>query len=105
MFFDSAYFDGLLQIDESETVAVARYIARQYGLLLGASTCTVLAGMYEDHQKPSDRLVAVSPDLGTKYIETMFNDSWCDEKFGDQWRYYDFFSRSQIAKETAQTGA
>lgn len=92
IFFKKENFNRLISVKESQTVAVSRYIARKYGLLLGASTCTVLAGMYEDINATEEVLVAISPDLGSKYIETMYNDEWCDEKFGSEWRNINFSS-------------
>lgn len=104
VFFRAEDFDQLITIDEAETVAMSRYIARRYGLLLGASTCTVLAGIYQDAQSHSDKVVAISPDLGTKYVETMFNDAWCDQQFGDAWRSFDFESRRSVANQNLSDG-
>lgn len=95
VFFKKESFNRLISVKESQTVAVSRYIARKYGLLLGASTCTVLAGMYEDISATDEVLVAISPDLGSKYIDTMYNDEWCDEKFGNEWRNLHLSSNEQ----------
>ena len=46
--------------------------------------------MYEDASEPQGRVVAISPDLGVKYINTLYNDKWCDEKFGSNWRSIKF---------------
>ncbi|EFP97966.1 2,3-diaminopropionate biosynthesis protein SbnA [Vibrio caribbeanicus] len=83
-FFNEIHIDQLIQVSELEAVKVCREIAQKYGYLAGASTGTVLAGLraVSNRFKESDKVVAISPDLGGGYVSTVFNNEWCEDKFG-----------------------
>jgi len=87
-FFDADRLDRLVQIPETETIAACRDLAHRYGSLCGASTGTVLAAVKRlAGELPSDAtIVAISPDLGGAYVDTVYNDMWCDRTYGDAWR-------------------
>ncbi|WP_047249845.1 2,3-diaminopropionate biosynthesis protein SbnA [Chromobacterium subtsugae] len=87
-FFDAAAVDRLIQIPEAETIAACRDVALRYGYLGGASTGTVLAAVRRLHAElPTDAVVvAISPDLGNGYLDTVYDDDWCDQRFGPAWR-------------------
>lgn len=71
-------------IPEADAVAMCRYLARTNGLLAGGSTGTVVAGVHAWRDRlPADALVvAISPDLGERYLDTVYDDSWVIERFG-----------------------
>ena len=56
---------------------MAHDILERYGLLIGASTATVLRGVQKFQKKhsfrKSDTIVVISPDMGDKYLETIYN--------------------------------
>ncbi|MBC8951272.1 2,3-diaminopropionate biosynthesis protein SbnA [Xenorhabdus sp. TS4] len=87
-FFDKSRVDMLIQIPEAETVANCRDAARRFGYLAGASTGTVLAAVKRlQPDIPKDAIVvAISPDMGSNYIDTVYNDEWCDLTFGTRWK-------------------
>ncbi|WP_423392346.1 2,3-diaminopropionate biosynthesis protein SbnA [Burkholderia sp. LMG 21824] len=87
-FFDRTQIDDVIQIPEAETVAMCRDISARYGYLSGASTGTVLAAIRRMHATipPDARVVAISPDLGHTYLDTVYNDAWCNETFGSAWQ-------------------
>lgn len=76
-------FDEMLLIEEIETVKVCREFARR-GLLVGGSTGTVIAGIraYSDAVPPGSCVAAISPDLGEHYLDTIYDDDWCQKNFG-----------------------
>jgi cysteine synthase A len=74
-------------VSEADAVAACRWLARRHGLLVGGSTGSVIAGALL-HRR-SDRKgrrpmigVGISPDGGEKYLQTIFNDAWVEERFG-----------------------
>lgn len=73
----------LVQIPEADTVRMCREMRDRLGLLLGGSTGTVLAAIKKLQQKiPNDAVVvALSPDLGERYADTVYDDSWVAQKF------------------------
>lgn len=72
-------------IPEQETVATCRAVAARYGLLAGGSTGTVVAAVRRlaPTLAPRSTVVAISPDLGDKYIDTIYSDSWVAQHFQD----------------------
>lgn len=82
IFVDRGGFEKVL-VDEADTVRMCRRIAAEYGLLTGGSTGTVLTAV--DRIGPSlpagSRIAAISPDLGDKYIDSVYSDDWVAERF------------------------
>jgi 2,3-diaminopropionate biosynthesis protein SbnA len=87
-FFDGMQVDDMIQIPEAETIATCRDVAVRYGYLGGASTGTVLAAVRRMHATipPNARVVAISPDLGHTYLDTVYNNAWCNETYGVAWQ-------------------
>nr|WP_202515299.1 2,3-diaminopropionate biosynthesis protein SbnA [Streptomyces sp. SID486] len=78
--------DEVVLVSEAESVAVCRTLARERGLLLGGSTGTVLSAVQSAAKKIPDGsvVVAVSPDFGDRYLDTIYNDSWVAERWPEQ---------------------
>jgi len=70
--------DRILAIDEATTVETCLSFVRDYHLLVGGSTGTVLAAVQNlaSEFTPDDTIVAISADLGDKYLETVYNPAW-----------------------------
>lgn len=85
--FDPSYFDDLIQVTETDTIRVCRTLASQ-GLLTGGSTGTVVAGALQwlEQHDPGKVMssVGISPDMGDRYLNTIYNDHWVLENFSDQ---------------------
>ncbi|WP_156429663.1 pyridoxal-phosphate dependent enzyme [Burkholderia sp. TSV86] len=75
-------YDALLMIPEADTVDMCRNLARQ-GMLFGGSTGTVLCGVrqHAQHIPPDSCVVAISPDMGDRYVDTIFSPDWVAEHF------------------------
>lgn len=75
-------FDELLMVPEQDTVAMCHRQAR-CGLLLGGSSGTVLCGIerYATRIPPGSCVVAISPDMGDRYIDTIYNPVWVATHF------------------------
>jgi cysteine synthase A len=72
--------DRVIAIKEARTVESCRSFVRDYHLLVGGSTGTVLAGVkhFASEFRPGETIVAISPDLGEKYLDTVYNKEWVD---------------------------
>ena len=70
--------DWILAIDEATTVETCLSFVRDYHLLVGGSTGTVLAAVQKlaTEFTPGDTIVAISADLGDKYLDTVYNPAW-----------------------------
>lgn len=80
---DEALVDSVLLVPEKKTIAMCREIAARYGLLLGGSSGTVLAGVREmaGSLPAGATVVAVAPDAGERYLDTIYNDEWVSRLF------------------------
>lgn len=75
----------VIVVPEEETVIMCNKLVKEYGLFLGGSSGTVLyaAKQYLNSLNKKDvSVVVISPDFGEKYIETVYNPEWVEEKFG-----------------------
>src|SRR6476660_4916122 len=70
--------DRIVAIDEATTVDTCLSFVRDYHLLVGGSTGTVLAAVQElaSEFEAGDTVVAISADLGDKYLDTVYNPAW-----------------------------
>ncbi|MYS05823.1 2,3-diaminopropionate biosynthesis protein SbnA [Streptomyces sp. SID6041] len=77
IYLDDGTFHKVL-VPEHESVVQCHHVARAYGLLVGGSTGTVLAGVrrMQDEIPPGSRVVVISPDLGEKYLSTLYSEQW-----------------------------
>ncbi|MFF4156092.1 2,3-diaminopropionate biosynthesis protein SbnA [Streptomyces sp. NPDC001678] len=82
LFTDGGGFEKTL-IEEPDTVAMCRRVAETYGLLVGGSTGTVLAAVRQLGHTLADgsRVAVISPDMGDKYIDTVYSDTWTAERY------------------------
>jgi cysteine synthase A len=78
--------DRIVEIDEATTVEACLSFVRDYHLLVGGSTGTVLAAVQKlaSEFKPGDTIVAVSADLGDKYLDTVYNPAWVQNVIAPQ---------------------
>jgi 2,3-diaminopropionate biosynthesis protein SbnA len=82
--FDPHGIHQLEMVPEIDTIAMCRYLARSNGILAGGSTGTVLAAVYRmrDAFPPGATVVAISPDFGERYLDTIYDDEWVIDRFG-----------------------
>ena len=79
---DHCEMDALEMIEEADTIVMCRRLAAQ-GLLVGGSTGTVLCAVarWAETIPPDAVVVAISPDLGDRYVDTIYDDSWVEARF------------------------
>lgn len=77
--------DDVVLVPEAETVRTCHHLA-SHGYLFGGSTGTVVRGAVRwlaEH--PQDRprtAVAISPDLGERYLDSVYDPGWVREHYG-----------------------
>ena len=78
---DLAKPDRIVEVSESKTVDACLSFVRDYHLLVGGSSGTVLAAVKQlaEEFQPGDVIVAISPDLGEKYLDTVYDPIWVDQ--------------------------
>jgi N-(2-amino-2-carboxyethyl)-L-glutamate synthase len=85
---DESLLDDIVVIKEEDTIKMCRDILQKESILVGGSTGTVLAGIeaYKHKLESAKNIVAISPDLGEKYLDTIYNDKWVAERFPDYFK-------------------
>ena len=75
---DALQRPDLHHIPEPDTIAMCRRLRDAHGVLVGASTGTVVCGLLREARRhpPGRTFVALSPDGGERYLDTVFNDDW-----------------------------
>jgi 2,3-diaminopropionate biosynthesis protein SbnA len=82
---DESYVDEVIHIEEPDTIRACHRLART-GFLFGGSTGTVVSGALDwlaRHDRPGLTAVAIAPDLGERYIDTIYQASWVQRLYGD----------------------
>lgn len=78
---DFANPDRIVAVNEERTVEACLSFVRNYHLLVGGSTGTVLAAVQQLAPEFSrdDTIVAISADLGEKYLDTIYDPAWVEK--------------------------
>ncbi|MFZ1103251.1 MAG: 2,3-diaminopropionate biosynthesis protein SbnA [Hyphomicrobiaceae bacterium] len=81
---DLANPDKVVYINEEKTVEACLAFARDYHMLVGGSTGAVLTAVQQMSPEfaPGDTVVAISPDLGEKYLDTIYDKDWVENVIG-----------------------
>jgi len=72
--------DIVVSIREEKTVEACLSFVRDHHLLVGGSTGTVLAAIQQlkSEFRPGETVVAISADLGDKYLDTVYDPQWVE---------------------------
>lgn len=80
---DESLVDDVVHVSEVDTVRTCRSLAER-GFLFGGSTGTVVSGAGKWLRRHGGRAltaVAVAPDFGERYLDTVYDDSWVAEHY------------------------
>ncbi|MER7482641.1 2,3-diaminopropionate biosynthesis protein SbnA [Streptomyces sp. NPDC126510] len=82
---DESVVDEAVHVEEADSIRVCQRLARR-GFLFGGSTGTVVSGAMRwlaQHDTRALTAVAIAPDLGERYLETVYQDNWVRALYGD----------------------
>ena len=82
---DESYVDEVVRVAEADTVRACHQLARR-GFLFGGSTGTVLSGATSWLDQRGSRgltAVAIAPDLGERYLDTVYQSNWVQDIYGE----------------------
>ncbi|MFD5656651.1 2,3-diaminopropionate biosynthesis protein SbnA [Streptomyces hirsutus] len=83
---DESYVNEVIHVEEAETIRACHRMARR-GFLFGGSTGTVVSGATDwlsRHDARDITAVAIAPDLGERYLDTVYQTNWLQDLYGDQ---------------------
>jgi 2,3-diaminopropionate biosynthesis protein SbnA len=81
---DESCVDEVVWVEETDTIRACHRMAR-HGFLFGGSTGTVVSGAMgwlARHDGDDVTAVAIAPDLGERYLDTVYRASWVEEFYG-----------------------
>src|SRR3984957_8911952 len=81
---DESYVDEVVRVEEADTIRACHRLARR-GFLFGGSTGTVVSGAMSwlgQHDASDLTAVAIAPDLGERYLDTIYQTNWLQAMYG-----------------------
>ncbi len=81
---DESFVHEVLWVEERDTVRTCHRLAR-HGFLFGGSTGTVVSGAMSwlaRHDGLDLTAVAIAPDLGERYLDTVYQPAWVMDSYG-----------------------
>ena len=82
---DESYVDEVVRVEEADTIRACHRLARR-GFLFGGSTGTVVSGAMgwlAQHDARELTAVAIAPDLGERYLDTIYQTNWLEDLYGE----------------------
>lgn len=74
--------DDIIWIQEIDTIRTCYEVLKKFGLWIGGSTGTVLHAVRQYSLETSmNKIVAISPDFGDAYLESVYNSNWIRSKY------------------------
>ena len=109
---DESYVDEVVRVEEADTIRACHRLAGT-GFLFGGSTGTVVSGAMgwlSLHGSQDLTAVAIAPDLGERYLDTVYHANWVQDLYGeDVLRSDELITASRVrlnrATETASSHA
>jgi cysteine synthase A len=90
---DESYVDDVMHVEEPDAVRTCHRLAHR-GFLFGGSTGTVVSGALAwlgGHSADDLTAVALAPDLGERYLDTIYQANWVTGIYGE-----DVLRRSEL---------
>lgn len=77
--------DECIHVSDSDCVVGCRRLVHDEGILAGGSSGAVLMAVeYAKHEiPPGSNCVAIFPDRGERYLDTIYSEEWVNQNFGD----------------------
>lgn len=82
---DESYVDEVIRVEEADTIRACHRLARR-GFLFGGSTGTVISAATDwmtRHDARELTAVAIGPDLGERYLDTIYQTNWLQGFYGE----------------------
>jgi 2,3-diaminopropionate biosynthesis protein SbnA len=80
---DASYVDDVVLVDEASSIGTCYHLARR-GFVFGGSTGTVVTGAarwLDEHAGVGLTAVAIAPDMGEHYLDSVYDPGWVGEHF------------------------
>lgn len=80
--YDKQYIDAFTQVTDKDGAVMARRISREEGIFVGYSAGSVVMGLKQlgTELKPTDLVVVIFHDHGSRYVAKVYNDEWMEKQ-------------------------
>jgi cystathionine beta-synthase len=80
--YDMQYIDDFTKVTDKDGAVMARRLAKEEGMFCGYSAGSCLQGVFQlkDQLKPTDVVVCIFHDHGSRYVGKVYNDEWMLER-------------------------
>lgn len=80
--YDMRIIDRFEKVTDKDGAVMARRIAKEEGIFVGYSAGSAISGLLQlkAHLKPTDLVVVVFHDHGSRYVGKVYNDQWMMER-------------------------
>ncbi len=95
---DESYVDDVVRVEEADTIRACHRLASR-GFLFGGSTGTVISGAMDWlslHGWQDLTAVAIAPDLGERYLDTVYHANWVLDLYGEDVISEDVISSDEL---------
>ena len=95
---DESYVDDVVRVEEADTIRACHRLASR-GFLFGGSTGTVISGALDWlslHGWQGLTAVAIAPDLGERYLDTVYHANWVLDLYGEDVLSEDVISSDEL---------
>jgi len=74
--------DDMIRVSDRDAFHMARKLVKTEGIMAGGSSGAVLCAVLRiaEQLSPPARIVTIFPDSASRYLSTIFNDAWMQEK-------------------------
>jgi cysteine synthase A len=82
---EPSLIDQFLLMTDLDCIVGCRLLVAREAILAGGSSGAVIAAVerLQDQISPGANCVVILPDRGERYLDTIYNDAWVQEHFGD----------------------
>ena len=81
---DFDVIDKFVKVTDEESAHTAREIALTEGLFVGYTSGAAMQALKqlneEDYFKPTDKVVVIFPDHGSRYMSKVYSDKWMNDQ-------------------------
>ena len=79
---DFDVIDGFTKVTDKDAAVYTRKLAKEKGIFVGNSAGSAIKGVLQlkEHFKPTDVVVVLFHDHGSRYVGKIFNDEWMRER-------------------------
>ncbi len=80
--YDMDVIDRFEKVTDKDGAVMARRITKEEGIFVGYSAGSAVAGLLQlkEHLKPTDVVVVIFHDHGSRYVGKVYNDQWMMER-------------------------